>query len=199
MVHLALIGPASYRGRSLSDWAAQAGVQDHVHVLGAKSHEETLRYMVGSDALILAASSGAGAELQIPNKLFEYLAARRPIIATCSTDSPIRAILNVAHAEARICTPEDERGITDAILHLATHRRPDMADAWSGVSRFERAHRAEELLEVFRKVSRRGTNTSQRVLKSATAPAEPSRLRIAPAPIMTSDGAWSATAPRTSE
>ncbi len=199
MVHLALIGPASYHGRSLSDWAVEAGVRDHVHVLGVKNHTETLRYMAGSDALILAASSGAGAELQIPNKLFEYLAVRRPIIAACSTDSPIRAILRNACAEAQICTPEDERGIADAILYLATHRHSDVADAWSGVSRFERAHRAEELLEVFRKVSSRGTNESGRVLKSATAPAEPLQLRIAPAPITTSDGALSATAPRTSE
>lgn len=199
MVHLTLIGPASFRGRSLNDWAAEAGVQDHVHVLGAKSHEETLRYMAGSDALILAASSGAGAELQIPNKLFEYLAVRRPIIAACSTDSPIRTILNRARAQALVCAPEDERGLADAILRLATHCHSDVADAWSGVSRFERAHRAEELLEVFRKVSSRVTHTSRCVLKSATAPADPLRLRIAPAPIMTSGGVWSATDPRTFE
>ena len=95
-----------------------------------------------------------------------------------------------------MCTPEDERGISDAILDMATHRHATVADAWSGVSQFERAHRAGELLEIFRKVSSRGMNTSQRVLKFATAPAEHSQLRIAPAPITTSDDVWLATAPR---
>jgi len=199
MIHLALIGPASYRGRSLSDWAAQAGVQDHVHVLGTKSHEETLRYMAGSDALILAASSGTGAELQIPNKLFEYLAVRRPIIAACSTGSPIKDILKDARAEARTCRPEDDRAIADAILHLTTHRHSDAVDTWSGINRFERAHRAEELLEIFCKVSSRSTDPSRRVLKSATVPAEPLHLRIAPEAFMTADGVCSATAPPTFE
>lgn len=152
--HIVLIGTESSDGRPLRDWAVDAGVDGCARVLGQKSHAETLSYMAGSDALMLAASSGAGGELQIPNKLFEYLAIRKPIIAACSANSPIVAILEKARAEAIICDPNDERALADAIARLATHRRIHVEDAWCGVDQFERTHRAAELMDVFRRVSR---------------------------------------------
>lgn len=152
-IHLQLIGSESYDGRSLSDWAAQAGVRECVRVLGQKSHAEALSYMAGSDALLLAGSTGIGAELQIPNKLFEYLALRKPIIAACSAMSPIVKIISDARAEAVVCDPDDERGLAGAITRLALDRHVNVGNAWAGVSQFDRAHRAKELAEVFRRVA----------------------------------------------
>ncbi len=152
-IHLQLIGSESYDGRSLSDWAAQAGVGECVRVLGQKSHAEALSYMAGSDALLLAGSTGTGAELQVPNKLFEYLALRKPIIAACSAASPIVKIISDARAEAVVCDPDDEQGLAGAITRLAVDRHVNVENAWAGVSQFDRAHRANELAEVFRRVA----------------------------------------------
>lgn len=166
-IHIALIGSQQFEGRSLRQWAAQAGISDCVHVLGQKSHSETLSHMVGSDALILAGSAGTGGELQIPNKLYEYLAVRRPIIANCSSASPVVSILNEARAEAVICDPADERGLARAVTQLATDRYVKVADAWNGVDKFDRAHRAKELQEVFQRLSRLRRSARGLVLKSA--------------------------------
>ncbi len=170
-IHIALIGSQEFEGRSLREWAAQGGVSDCVRVLGQKSHSETLSHMVGSDALILAVSAGAGGELQIPNKLYEYLAIRRPIIAACSSASPVVSILKEARAEAVVCDPTDEQALARAITQLAIDRHVNVIDAWNGVDQFDRAHRARELQEVFQRLSRRRRSGRGLVLKSATMPA----------------------------
>jgi glycosyltransferase involved in cell wall biosynthesis len=169
-VHIVLIGRESYEGRSLADWAYRAGIGECVQVLGPKTHTETLRHMAGSDALLLSGSAGAGAELQIPNKLFEYLAVRKPIIATCCAASPIVTILNDARAEAVICNPVDVEAHAGALAQLATHRHVPTKNAWSGVDRFERAHRAEELAVVFQRVSLPRTAQRNHVMEFASAP-----------------------------
>jgi glycosyltransferase involved in cell wall biosynthesis len=200
--HLVLLGAETYEGRRLSDWAAEAGVADRVRVLGRKTHAEALACMAGSDALVLAGLAGPGSELQVPNKLFEYLALRRPIIVTCTSTSPVVTILKEARAEALICDPGDAAGLAAAIAQLATRRRLDLQDAWSGVDRFDRALRAAELVGIFRRVSRRGVVRSSRVLKSAAIPAQAKsgdRRVSSTSAVEAAGAAWSATALHTCE
>ncbi len=148
-IRFTLLGEDSYEGRHLSELAAEAGVADMVRVLGKKCHKEALSYVAGADALVLAGAAGDGADLQIPNKLFEYLAVRRPVVATFSQGSPARAILDEAHADAIVCDPDDEAAIADAIRRYATRSSSEANGLWSGVSRFDRSRRAAELLGVF--------------------------------------------------
>ncbi len=183
-VHLVLVGCESYQGRPLRDWAVEAGVADRVHVVGPKCHGETLAYMAGSDALILSAPSGPGDDRQIPNKLFEYLGVQKPILAAVPTSSPIAAVLREARAEAICCPPDDERAIADAVTDLMLRPKRATPDAWSGVARFDRVHRAEELEGLFRQVARVRRRRSERVLatgeksaRSALPPASPERSK----------------------
>ena len=148
-----LIGPTTYHGKSLEDLAASYGLARVVRVLGPKSHAEALAHMAGSDALMLAASDGPGGELQVPNKLFEYLAIRRPIIAACLSGNPTVDILEDAAAQAVVCEPGDERALADAITGLAVRGPDGSASAWSGAHRFDRSHRAAELVSVFERLS----------------------------------------------
>lgn len=46
-------------------------------------HDETIRLAAGADALLLLLSGDVGAERVVPAKLFEYLAANRPVLAIC--------------------------------------------------------------------------------------------------------------------
>ena len=134
---------------SSRETAAAAGVADRVRILGVKTHRETLSYMAGSDALILAGSTGIGSELQVPNKLFESLAMRKPIIAALSQGNPGISILKQARAVAHVCPPRDEVGIATAVEKFAAGLYPEVEDPWTGVEQFERSHRAEELAAVF--------------------------------------------------
>jgi glycosyltransferase involved in cell wall biosynthesis len=149
-----LLGPDTFEGRPLADLAAQAGVAAHVDVLGMKGHADTLSYLAGSDALALAGTEGTGANLQVPNKLFEYLAARKPILAVVAPESPVVLILQEARADAIVCEPGCESALADAIIRLATRTPAREADLWGGVERFDRARRADELAETFHRVAR---------------------------------------------
>ena len=168
-MHVVLLGPERYDGCHLKDLAEKAGLGDRVRVLGPKSHRKTLAYMAGSDALMLVGSTGIGGELQVPNKLYEYLAVRRPIIAAVPESNPVVDILSEARAEALVCKPDDPSALADAIMQLGTRRHVDIDDPWEGVSGFDRTYRAKELAEVFQVASRRDRSGRGRILASASA------------------------------
>ncbi|MDO8632520.1 MAG: glycosyltransferase [Phycisphaerales bacterium] len=149
---LVLLGPELCDDRRLCDLASEAGIVDYVDIRGPKCHSEALSCMAGADALVLVGGAGPGGDLQVPNKLFEYLALRRPILALLAPDSPARSVLREACADAIVCGPLDETGIARAMQELADPSRKPRPDAWSGVERFDRSHRAEELLAVFENV-----------------------------------------------
>jgi hypothetical protein len=153
---MALIGPPTFDGRQLTEIARDAGVGGHVSVFGQKTHGETLSYLADSDAVMVAGSTGAGCDLQVPNKLFEYLGLRRPIIATCAATSPIVGVLRDADAKALVCHANDEVGLTDALVKLVRQGGEALPGDWSGVGKFARKHRSQELLRVFERSSRRG-------------------------------------------
>ncbi|MHC4697671.1 MAG: glycosyltransferase family 4 protein [Planctomycetota bacterium] len=152
-MQIALIGQREYDGRDLHQLAVEAGVGDDVKVLGQKSHAETIAYLAGSDALMLVGSSGVGSDLQVPNKLFEYLAIRKPIIATLPAHSPAVDIIKDARAQVLVCDPDDPTALANAMVQLAKGDRPSIDGARSGVAQFDRAHRAAELADIFYKVA----------------------------------------------
>ncbi|UCE58895.1 MAG: glycosyltransferase [Phycisphaerales bacterium] len=152
-LRFALIGPSQYKGRDLGELAVMAGVGAQVDVFGPKNHAETLAHLAGSDALMLAGSAGPDNELQVPNKLFEYLAIRKPILACLPPTSPAVDVLCDANAEATICDPADSTSLAEAMTRLARDRYVNVPGAWNGVETFDRAHRAAELAEVFKRVS----------------------------------------------
>ncbi len=173
-LRLVFVGSEGYEGRSLGDWAVDADVDRFVDVLGPRSHGESLSRMAGSDAVLLAGSTGPGRDLQVPGKLFEYLALRRPILATCPATSPIAGILDEARADAVVVEPDDVQGLADALVRLADGSRTAPQDAWSGVANFARTHRASELAEIFDRLS--GVRLSSLDIGNTKAPRRQERL-----------------------
>ncbi|MCH7808491.1 MAG: glycosyltransferase [Planctomycetes bacterium] len=170
-IRFVLIGPETFEGRSLSDLAAKAGVAELVRVEGRLGHAETLARMAGSDALVLAGSTGAGSELQVPHKLFEYLAVKKPILAAVSARSPVVGILEEAHAVACVCDPDDDAAISRAIGTLASGTRMTPMGAWSGVDKFERGRRADQLVAIFHRISGARPCYQGYILAAETSPA----------------------------
>jgi glycosyltransferase involved in cell wall biosynthesis len=168
--HLLLIGGEWHDERSLKSLAHASGLADCVAVLGRRDHREAIALMKGSDALLLAGQGGPGGSLQVPNKLYEYLALKRPIIAAVHPDNPAIEVLRDAHAEAIITAPDDADALANAIRQVATRQPIDVAQPWSGVAHFERARRAEQLAEVFEAVSsmRPEPQASARVITSTS-------------------------------
>jgi len=174
-IQLALLGSELYEGRPLQELAASAGAGDYAKVLGKRTHGQALAYLVGADALVVMGSSGPGAELQVPNKLFEYLGARKPILAVVPANSPTIDILRQSRAEAVVCDPADADSLASAIVNLACGTYDCPAEPWSGVARFDRAHRATELRALFESLVLRSQTRSQPRLYPSTPIATMSR------------------------
>ncbi len=172
-LRMEFVGPETYEGVPLLTLAEEEGVADCVRTTGTCAHAEALARMQRADAMILAGSSGASADLQIPNKLFEYLSIRKPILATVGPDSPVVPILREAEAQALICTPDDINAMARAMIRMVGRdtRRPggvrEVWGDWSGVDRFARRHRAQELAGMFHELTGVVAGAPRQVLSSA--------------------------------
>jgi glycosyltransferase involved in cell wall biosynthesis len=156
-LRFALIGSEHCDGTPLDQIAAREGVADQVLHLGPMPHHETLAHLAGSDVLALAGSEGPGSELQIPNKLFEYIALKKPIIATLSAGHPAMGILDSVRATARVGEPGNDEALAEALCGFADPSSRIAPGAFADVSSFSRRFRAAELAEVFERITdRRG-------------------------------------------
>lgn len=164
--HLTLLGGETHDGTSLRTLAEHAGVGEAVSIVGQRSHAETLALLQEADALVMVGSSGAGAELQVPNKLYEYMGARRPILAAMPADSPALRMLVDAAAPSVTCDPASASAIADAIVQIARGEYNHPPEPWRGVDRFDRVRRAAALCGVFDSLTGKGQGS---LLGSATA------------------------------
>ena len=67
-----------YEGRSIGDYLREEGLDDYVKLEGWMRPEQSLRHVHAAGVLLLLAVDQPD---QVPNKLYEYLGARRPILA----------------------------------------------------------------------------------------------------------------------
>ena len=89
------------------------GVQDRVTILGHKAHGQMPLYLKAADVLVIptSASSENGMDHTSPLKLFEYMAARRPIVAS---DLPsMREIVD--EGSSTLVFPDDARALADGL------------------------------------------------------------------------------------
>jgi glycosyltransferase involved in cell wall biosynthesis len=103
-------------GFTEGDRQACAG-RDFIHEAGLLSHPETVELMRSADLLFLPMQNlppRARAGL-IPYKTFEYLAARRPILAAVP-DGDVRDLLEPV-ADATLCRPDDVAAMAAAVEH----------------------------------------------------------------------------------
>jgi glycosyltransferase involved in cell wall biosynthesis len=68
-------------GQTTMPMVESLGLMDMVHATGYCSHRESIAYLLGADALLLIIGPGPGSEVVFTGKIFEYLAASKPILA----------------------------------------------------------------------------------------------------------------------
>jgi glycosyltransferase involved in cell wall biosynthesis len=73
----------AYEGRSLSDYLREADLDEYVRLESWVDPAESLARIQAADALLLLALDQPD---QVPNKLYEYLGVRRPILAIADED-----------------------------------------------------------------------------------------------------------------
>src|SRR5947209_19682133 len=119
--------------------------EQHVIATGYIDHSNCVRYLQSSDVLWLMLNN----DRQSPGKLYEYLGARKPILA-CVPDGFIRQTIAEARAGVAV-DPDDVDGIAKAIVQFyeqyEQERLPKPKE--DVVSKYNRVDLTKELSVIF--------------------------------------------------
>jgi len=139
------------------EYAEALGLGDRVELLGDVSRRRSLELQRDSDVLLLLIpESGGRGRGVLTGKIFEYLAAERPILAAVPPDGAAAQLVRDTGAGV-VAPPDDVEAIREALLDL--HRRwaagsldgTPLSAEWR--KRLSRGERAEELADVLRSVA----------------------------------------------
>jgi len=157
-LHITLVGNLNHDEKR---WISDFRLQSVVHCVGQVSREESLRYQLTSTVLLLVTSPADRST--VTSKLFEYLAARKPILALAQGTAAAE-ILSAVHTGS-IVSPTDVEAIKRAIIALYAQ--------WEGgelgvhidpakLQQFDRRELTRQLAEVFDRVLARDESTPRR-------------------------------------
>jgi glycosyltransferase involved in cell wall biosynthesis len=134
------------------EWAAGLGLGDRLELLPYLPHREALELQRDSESNLLLLPDAAGRGAVVPSgKIFEYLAAERPILAAVPPDGAAARLVRETGAGI-VVAPEDEKGIRDALIGL--HARWKAGQLSNGYlspeqrRKLSREARVEELAEL---------------------------------------------------
>jgi glycosyltransferase involved in cell wall biosynthesis len=100
------------------EWAEQLGLGERLEVLPYLPHRQALELQRDSEVNLLLLPEAAGRGRVVPSgKIFEYLAAERPILAAVPPDGAAAKLVRETGAGI-VVAPEDEKGIREALLSL---------------------------------------------------------------------------------
>jgi glycosyltransferase involved in cell wall biosynthesis len=75
------------------------------------------REAMAQSSVLLHVRRQPAARATLPGKLFEYIGARRPIVAVCPPESDMAALLS-KHADARLVRPQEPEALVETLEHL---------------------------------------------------------------------------------
>jgi hypothetical protein len=113
-LRLQLVGQVD---QSVMDGCRAYGLEGQVVLMGNVPRQAALDLTRSSPILLLLLNQQSNAEGRIPGKLFEYLAARRPILCLQPVQSDVADILTETGA-GTACLYEDADAIKAALLEL---------------------------------------------------------------------------------
>src|SRR5438045_7181260 len=139
------------------EWAGELGLGDRLELLPFGSRRRSLAYQRDSEALLLLLpQAGERGGPVLPGKIFEYLAAGRPILAAVPPTGAAANLIRESGAGI-VVAPDDVAGIREALVGLEARWRagrlngtplsPELRD------RISRRRRVEELSELLLKVT----------------------------------------------
>jgi len=134
------------------EWAGGLGLGDRLELLPYLPHHRALALERDSEANLLLLPEAAGRGAVVPSgKIFEYLAAERPILAAVPPDGAAAKLVRETGAGV-VVAPEDENGIREALIGL--HARWQAGQLGNGYlspeqrRKLSRESRVEELAEL---------------------------------------------------
>ena len=113
-------------------------LMENCEVLGYVSHSEALRLQHKSQILLLVEINSAETRAIIPGKLFEYLAAKRPIIALGPKESDIEGIINETKSGKFFSYWDDDELKTEILQLYKDFKNGELKIASEGIEKYSR-------------------------------------------------------------
>jgi glycosyltransferase involved in cell wall biosynthesis len=139
------------------EWAQGLGLGDRLELIDYAPRAESLRLQRDSDVLLLLVPDAGGRGRGVlSGKVFEYLAAGRPILAVVPPDGAAAALVRELEAGV-VVAPDDVEGIRGALVEL--HARfsdgglPDVELDEAARRRLSRQARVEETATLLRELA----------------------------------------------
>lgn len=136
-------------GKDVEDEIATSLLKQRIELIPYLPHHESIRLLLESDAALLVVDRSPDSHSIVPGKVFEYLGARKPILALAPHGSAIEALLDET-AAGTVCETAEE------CIHLLHQwycrwkRGEDLVQPnWIAITRYERRHAAGALAQLF--------------------------------------------------
>jgi len=128
-------------------------LNDVVRFKGYVSHEQSIQHLLQADALLLILGPGRESETIYPGKLFEYLAAKRPILALIG-EGPTSKLIRKANA-GEIIDPVNTDEIKQKLLkfyYQYYHKIIAFSPNVKLIKQFSRLHLTKQLIDIMNEV-----------------------------------------------
>jgi glycosyltransferase involved in cell wall biosynthesis len=116
---LVLVGDGESR-YGLVELTKRMGIEDHVLFLGCLPRREAYKWLTTADVAVFTCRKLASTEIAAPNKMFEYMAAGKAIIAS---DVPGTRELIVDGKTGLLVKPDNSLDLAEKIYFLANERQ----------------------------------------------------------------------------
>ncbi len=123
-------------------------LMENCEVLGYVSHSEALRLQHKSQILLLVEINSAETRAIIPGKLFEYLAAKRPIIALGPKESDIEGIINETKSGKFFSYWDDDELKTEILQLYKDFKNGELKIASEGIEKYSRRELTRQMVSL---------------------------------------------------
>lgn len=142
-------------GKSHADWLAQLALERQVRFSDFVPHRQAMELIGKADVLLLIVSTNPDDRGQIPAKVFEYIAARKPILALCHEGAT--ASLLKSTGLGLIIDPTDPEAVAAALQALFTRFRSGTLKCLpveDELRKYDRRSQTKQLAGVFDELTR---------------------------------------------
>ncbi len=124
------------------------GLEENLELLGYVSHEEALQLQRKAQVLLLIEINSEETKAIIPGKVFEYLAARRPILAIGPENADFFQLV-LSTASGSCFTYQEEEALKKQLLHwYKMYSTEDLPDNIGDISSYTRENLTEKLAQL---------------------------------------------------
>lgn len=142
--HLVMRFRAPVHTGLLEDLAGRYNVEDLIQLAAPVGYREALSEMLGADALLILQASNCNT--QVPAKLYEYLRARKPILALTDPVGDTAACCRQAGI-ATIAPLDDEGAIAELLTRIISKPTGSLANE-SAIAAASRKGRTKQLADL---------------------------------------------------